>query len=280
MLRLLAGVGADGQANTYHDGRNSIVRCFGATAFVGPNDVLYGALVLGREERDLRSLLSEHANADTRIDAALVKHITRRLLLALDYMAERGGVVSTDIKPENILISADPDKTFAAVRICDFGCAKLCGEYAPGPFGSLDYAAPETMINYIVDAPADVWSLGTVVYEMVTGATMFEVDFSESGVNSAVGALTYVTCAYFYRVAEHLGPAPAAFAAGCPRYFRADGTLTATPTPARKKDKYAAESSTPDSAYNFVSRCVRYLAADRAAVRELNAHPWLALATD
>ncbi len=83
------------------------------------------------------------------------------------------GVVHRDIKPENILIDA-----FGQVRIADFGLAKLVGVPASMPaltetrqvLGTPHYMAPEQIDNpERVDHRADIFSLGVVIYEMLTG---------------------------------------------------------------------------------------------------------------
>lgn len=88
------------------------------------------------------------------------------------------GIVHRDIKPENLLI----DKA-GVVKIADFGIAKMIGgedgasayDNEPGtsvpgslPFGTPDYAAPEQS-NGAADHRADIYSLGVVLYEMLTG---------------------------------------------------------------------------------------------------------------
>lgn len=83
------------------------------------------------------------------------------------------GIVHRDIKPENLLI----DRA-GTVKIADFGIAKIVGEPdgAEGELkqGTPDYAAPE-QVNGTADHRADIYSLGVVLYEMLTGERPKEI---------------------------------------------------------------------------------------------------------
>lgn len=106
-----------------------------------------------------------------RLSPAEVVGIVPKICDALQY-AHDLGVIHRDIKPENILL----DKT-SQVKIADFGIAKMLN--LPGNLsltGTMDvigtplYMAPEQIENpHIVDSRADIYSLGVVFYEMLTG---------------------------------------------------------------------------------------------------------------
>ena len=99
-------------------------------------------------------------------------HIIPAICAALDY-AHSQGVLHRDIKPENILID-----TAGRVKIADFGVAKLSGEagrrvtltLSGSALGTPAYMAPEQIERpQDVDHRADIYSLGVVFYEMLTG---------------------------------------------------------------------------------------------------------------
>jgi len=92
--------------------------------------------------------------------------------------AHNAGILHRDIKPENIMVRPD-----GYVKVLDFGLAKLGEQVATDPsrpssqtepgllMGTLAYMSPEQAAGEPVDQRADIWSLGIVLYEMMTGSS-------------------------------------------------------------------------------------------------------------
>jgi serine/threonine protein kinase len=91
--------------------------------------------------------------------------------------AHRMGVLHRDLKPENVLVSDDE----RAVKVLDFGVAKLMDAETAGqtltldgqPIGTPAYMAPEQLVGGAVTTRTDVFALGVMAYEMVSGQTPF-----------------------------------------------------------------------------------------------------------
>jgi YVTN family beta-propeller protein len=124
------------------------------------------------EGTDLRGLLRQHG----RLDPQHAVRITADVAGALD-AAHAKGLVHRDIKPGNVLIER-PGEDGEHVYLTDFGLARAVeattGITATGAFvGTLDYVAPEQIRGQRVDARSDVYALGCVLFEMLTGNPPF-----------------------------------------------------------------------------------------------------------
>jgi len=87
---------------------------------------------------------------------------------ALEY-AHQQGVIHRDVKPSNIMINGSDE-----VKITDFGIAQVTDNTAPlGIFGTPSYMPPEKLKEEIVGPQGDIFSLGCVLYEVLSGQKAF-----------------------------------------------------------------------------------------------------------
>ena len=118
--------------------------------------------------------LSELINRDGRIDPARLVSIAGDICSGLAAV-HACGIVHRDMKPSNVFLTAS-----GAVKIGDFGIASVASDVtvtrAGEVFGSAPYVSPEQVTGDPVDARADLYSLGCVMFEMATGRPPFVGD--------------------------------------------------------------------------------------------------------
>ena len=126
----------------------------------------------------LKSMIREKG----RIHPDQALRMTIRILAAVDH-AHRNGIVHRDIKPQNILV----DKQ-GHVKVADFGIARLKAsqttridsEGGASAMGSVHYFSPEQARGELADEKSDLYSVGVVMYEMLTGQVPFDGETSVS----------------------------------------------------------------------------------------------------
>ncbi|MDR1132009.1 MAG: Stk1 family PASTA domain-containing Ser/Thr kinase [Oscillospiraceae bacterium] len=103
-------------------------------------------------------------------------HFATQISQALSH-AHSKGIVHRDIKPQNIMVVKD-----GSIKVADFGIAHLQSENSKTPetMGSIHYISPEQVHGDPVDARSDIYSLGVVMYEMLTGRLPYEGDTVET----------------------------------------------------------------------------------------------------
>ncbi|WP_338663581.1 serine/threonine-protein kinase [Pararoseomonas sp. SCSIO 73927] len=104
------------------------------------------------------------------------RRIATELLEALSFAHGRG-IVHRDVKAANVLLAATSDHGHGAVRLVDFGVARLEGSQATlvgEMVGTLSTMSPEQVRGGPVDHRADLWAAGVVLYQMLTGTRPFE----------------------------------------------------------------------------------------------------------
>lgn len=141
-------------------------------------------LDVGVEEDGTRYLVMEYVQGKTlkrfiqesgALRPEIAAQIIIRVLAALQH-AHQNGVVHRDIKPQNILIDKE-----GTVKVADFGIARMANAQTVNQtdesvMGSVYYFSPEQARGAAVDARSDIYSVGVVFYEMLTGKVPFTGD--------------------------------------------------------------------------------------------------------
>ena len=139
--------------------------------------------------------LKEEIAASGRLSVGEVRTIVPPLCAALQF-AHSLGIVHRDLKPANI-VAHEFTAGERVYKLVDFGLANIRDSTAParrltGPhefIGTIAYASPEQLCGSVVDARSDVYSLGAVVFEMLTGQVPYPGDDPLAVLNGHLNAL-------------------------------------------------------------------------------------------
>jgi beta-lactam-binding protein with PASTA domain/tRNA A-37 threonylcarbamoyl transferase component Bud32 len=104
-------------------------------------------------------------------------HFTAQIVRALEHAHSRG-IIHRDIKPHNVMVLRD-----GSVKVADFGIARFTASQSTltqEALGSVHYISPEQAKGSHIDARSDIYSVGVVLYEMLTGRLPFEGDSAVS----------------------------------------------------------------------------------------------------
>ena len=122
------------------------------------------------EGRNLSDIIAEDAPLDYRTVIDLTKQVASALRIA-----HKNKIIHRDVKPHNIMVTSD-----GVAKLADFGIAKAVNDATLSTnskvIGSVHYFSPEQARGNYVDERSDIYSLGIVMYEMLTGKVPFDGD--------------------------------------------------------------------------------------------------------
>ena len=118
--------------------------------------------------------LKEYIESQGIIEWKDVIHLMTQVLKALQH-AHESGIVHRDIKPQNIMLLQD-----GTIKVTDFGIARFSDKatrtMTDQAIGSVHYIAPEQAKGSVTDGKTDIYSVGVMLYEMLTGRLPFDGD--------------------------------------------------------------------------------------------------------
>ncbi|RVW95487.1 Serine/threonine-protein kinase ATG1a [Vitis vinifera] len=118
--------------------------------------------------------LAAYIHRRGRVPEAVARHFMRQLAAGLQVLHEKR-LIHRDLKPQNLLLSTNEATTAPLLKIGDFGFARdLTQGLADTQCGSPLYMAPEIIQNQKYDAKADLWSVGAILFQLVTGRPPFD----------------------------------------------------------------------------------------------------------
>lgn len=122
--------------------------------------------------------LKEYIDMQGVLDWKEIVHLTTQILKALQH-AHENGIVHRDIKPHNIMLLQD-----GTIKVTDFGIARFSSNatrtMTEQAIGSVHYIAPEQARGEKTDGKTDIYSVGVMMYEMLTGTLPFDADSAVS----------------------------------------------------------------------------------------------------
>ncbi|AET41650.1 serine/threonine protein kinase KNS1 Ecym_8380 [Eremothecium cymbalariae DBVPG len=189
-------------------------------------------------------------NGNPRFPGSHVQAISRQLIRSVCFLHDLS-IIHTDLKPENILVCDEsfvesqlPESVLATlstrrkqasngkqkvltnpeVKLIDFGSAVFCQEYHPPVISTRHYRAPEIVLGLGWSFPCDIWSIGCVLVELVTGESLYPIheNLEHMAMMQRVNGQSFprkMVSKMFYKVEHKLGNIPSDLVATVVRHF-------------------------------------------------------------
>lgn len=195
----------------------------------------------------------------------VIQMVARDTAIALKYMHSKN-IIHCDIKPENILFSTPENKS---CKLIDFGCSCYVGKLMFTYIQSRYYRAPEVVFGFEYGTEIDIWSLGCVLCEMVTGQPIFPAEDETELIQMMV---------------EILGMPPKSIIQAAPRghhYFDSAGNFIQKPN--SRGQLHIPSSVTISQAtrikdplfLSLIDGCLKWNPHDRFTAETFLQHPWV-----
>ncbi|CAG8139920.1 unnamed protein product [Penicillium salamii] len=245
---------------------------------------------------------------NARLEVNILKSAIKQMLLALDYLHTECKLVHTDIKSDNIMqelndISVlkkfvqgevknpsprkivsdrtiylsrllDPPKKFGRALLCDFGEAVQGEEKRNHNAQPEFYRSPEVMLKANWSYPADIWNLGTMIWQLLEGQPLF------TGQHPTLN--TYLTRAHIAEIIGLLGPPPNDLiqkGARSPEFFDQDGKWKIDDVEIQprtlEESECCLEGEDKDKFLVFIRGMLTWRQEDRKTAAALLHDPWL-----
>ncbi|KAF9012157.1 kinase-like protein [Hymenopellis radicata] len=220
----------------------------------------------------------------------MAQRVAQQVLLALQYMHDECGLVHTDIKGDNILMSGEVEQLgepnvelemtelcFSTYKLSDFGSANKVSNRFAGLIQPIALRSPEVIIGAEWDTKADIWNFACLIHEFCSGDVLFNPMWNhkeESGLNPTEMHLAQIVTLFgaFPRTFLDQGKLTS-------RYFDADGhLLKAGPSFTIRHEDLLRGKQLPEELplfLDFLSKGLIIDPSQRWSATQLLAHPWL-----
>lgn len=277
--------------------KNYVVRLIDAFDVVGPNGT-HPCMVFEPLGESLFAVLQQH----NQIPYSAVRRITAQLLRGLQFL-HSCNILHTDLKPENVLVVRSPldaqkderdiirlseDDFIVGVKIVDLGNAFFGHDQDVYDIQTREYRCIESMLGIWPFKPvADVWSLGCLAFELVTGETLFDPQLPPDVDPSALEESDFIKDeSHLHQCLELVGPIPLHViqqGERSPDWFDEDGSMRSMPDPVSSEgiimevlvQNFEIDPEPAQVTEAFVKFTLCYDPDDRPSAEECMTHPFV-----